>query len=591
MNRKKLITILGILLLSMSCKGPQKADEPCFTYTNPILHLDYSDPDVCRVGEDYYMTASSFNCFPGLPILHSRDLVHWEQVGAALKDYPDDAFRHSVQHGNGVWAPAIRYHDGWFYIYVGDPDRGIFMVRAQDPAGEWEKPVWVVREKGFIDPCPLWDDDGKAYLSHALAGSRAGLKSVVLVAPLSADGTRLEGQSKIVFDGHLTQPTIEGTKFYKRGTYYYIFAPAGGVATGWQTVLRSKSPWGPFEEKVVMAWAPGTINGPHQGAWVHAVDGSDWFIHFQDKGAYGRIVHLQPMNWTDNDWPVIGEDPDGDGVGQPIMGYTRPSGPRYDKGCHTERSERISEIGLDFSWQFPAVPEATWQMVLPEGGIRLYSVEQEPGTLWNCRNVIQQKFPAERFTVQARLSFRPNPQLTGETAGFVVMGSDYAGLFLVGAPEGTALQYRKCHEAGKGGQEEIIGLETIPYSCEKQVFPYASANVPAVNYPDRPEAELWVKLEVRPKSVEGNVPDAVCRFYWSRDGNRWNKMPESFTARPELWIGAKFGFFCNRYAHKNDAGWLDVTELRIKPEYAPLDPRGSQSHRGLCTLKAPDTPL
>ena len=221
-------------------------------YTNPVLHLDYSDPDVCRVGDRYYMTASSFNCFPGLPILESEDLVHWELTGAALWDY-DPAFREDVEHGNGVWAPAIRYHDGWFYIYVGDPDRGIFMVRSRNPRGRWSEPVWVVREKGFIDPCPFWDEDGKAYLSHGCAGSRATHKSVVFVAPLSADGTCLEGPSRIVFDGHLTQPTIEGTKFYKRGEWYYIFAPAGGVATGWQTVLRSASPWGPWEERIVMA--------------------------------------------------------------------------------------------------------------------------------------------------------------------------------------------------------------------------------------------------------------------------------------------------------------------------------------------------
>ena len=229
-------------------------------YNNPVLHLDYSDPDVCRVGKDYWMTASSFNCFPGLPILHSTDLVNWELVGSALAAYPYD-----LAPGEGVWAPAIRYNKGWFYIFVGDPDHGVFMVRSKDPAGRWEEPVWVTREKGFIDPCPFWDNDGKAYLSHAAAGSRAGLKSVVFVAPMSSDGTRLLGPSRIVYDGHRTQPTIEGTKFYKRKGYYYIFAPAGGVSTGWQAVLRSKEPFGPYEERIVMAQGGSCINGPHQG--------------------------------------------------------------------------------------------------------------------------------------------------------------------------------------------------------------------------------------------------------------------------------------------------------------------------------------
>ena len=326
MKRFRLPLPLLVLLLSCPLLLPAQA-----RYANPVLHADYSDPDVCRVGEDYYMTASSFNCFPGLPILHSRDLVHWELAGAALSDYPgpdwygpDADFHGRVQHGNGVWAPAIRYHDGWFYIFCGDPDRGIFMVRTQDPRGRWEDPVWVVKAKGFIDPCPLWDEDGRAWLSHAAAGSRAGLKSVVFVAPMSPDGTRLLGPSRIVYDGHKTQPTIEGTKFYKRDGRYYIFAPAGGVKTGWQTVLRAESPYGPYEERIVMASAEGTINGPHQGGWVETAQGEHWFLHFQDKGAYGRIVHLQPMTWRSDGWPLIGEDPDGDGIGQPVASYRIP---------------------------------------------------------------------------------------------------------------------------------------------------------------------------------------------------------------------------------------------------------------------------
>ena len=545
-------------------------------YTNPILHLDYSDPDVCRVGEDYYMTASSFNCFPGLPILHSRDLVHWEQIGAALVDYPGegwdapaDDFRTTVQHGKAVWAPAIRYHDGWFYIYVGDPDRGIFMVRTQDPAGRWEPPVWVVRQKGFIDPCPLWEADGTAWLSHGLAGSRAGLKSVLFVAPMAADGCSLIGPSRIVYDGHQTQPTIEGTKFYRRNGWYYIFAPAGGVATGWQTVLRAREPFGPYEERIVMAWAPGTVNGPHQGAWVSAPDGTDWFLHFQDKGAYGRIVHLQPLSWQADDWPHIGEDPDGDGVGQPVHGNglsgarTAQNGASaHDSSLSGARTPSVGPYGLSYDWQYPAVPSPYWHMALPEGGVRLYSVEQTwpYKSLWDSPNVLQQKFPAEAFTATARLSFCPNPQLKqrGETAGFVVMGNDYAGLRLTDTADGAVLAYIECLGASKGAAETATPLCTLPYTAHPQPHQYASGNVPPVNYPDRQEAVLWVRLEVAPRPVEGNVPDAVCHFSYSLDGSAWTPAGTEFLAQPELWIGAKWGVFCNRFSPKNDAGWLDV---------------------------------
>ena len=223
-------------------------------YKNPVINADYSDPDVCRVGNDFYMTSSSFACFPGLQILHSTDLVNWKIIGAALTDdYPvlpefrgtNLDWRKRIQHGNYVWAPSIRHHDGWFYIYWGDPDQGLFMTKTQNPADTWSKPVCVKPGKGMIDCCPLWDEDGKAYLSHGCAGSRAGVKSVLFVAPMSADGTTVTGPSRIVYDGHEDQPTIEGTKFYKRNGYYYIMCPAGGVKYGWQVILRSRNPFGP----------------------------------------------------------------------------------------------------------------------------------------------------------------------------------------------------------------------------------------------------------------------------------------------------------------------------------------------------------
>ena len=560
-----------LLLLALVSALPLAARR----YQNPILHLDYSDPDVCRVGDDYYMTASSFNCFPGLPILHSTDLVHWELIGSALWNY-DAGFHREVQHGNGVWAPAIRYHDGWFYIYVGDPDRGIFMVRTQDPAGRWEDPVWVVEAKGFIDPCPFWDEDGRAWLSHGCAGSRAGVKSVLFMAPMAPDGTHLLAPSRIIYDGHLSQPTIEGTKMYRRDGWYYIFSPAGGVATGWQTVLRAKDLYGPWEERIVMAWAPGTVNGPHQGAWVTDTAGDDWFVHFQDKGAYGRIVHLQPMVWRADGWPVIGEDPDGDGVGQPVASWTVPASATGPASAAASRTKAASSCpttetplpyGLPLAWQFPTVPSPYWSMALPDGGVRLYSVEQAGPGLWDCPNLLLQKFPAEKFTVTACLRFRPNPALKGEQAGFVVMGNDYAGLRLTDmGEEGARLEYLTCMKADRGGEEQAAVLGTVPYRYEELPHGLESRNVPLVKYPDMPEAKVWVRLEVRPRPVEGNVPEAACTFSWSRDGKKYMPMKQSFAAKPEMWIGAKFGFWCNRYAPKNDSGWLDVVGLSVEVE-------------------------
>ena len=298
------------------------------TYTNPVINADYSDPDVCvggPSGEDYYMTASSFQCTPGLPILHSRDLVNWEIVGYALKElytgFPELIKHFSTpQHGNGVWAPSIRYHDGEYYIYWGDPDFGVFMVKTRggDPAGEWEAPVCVIEGKGYIDTCPLWDDDGRCYLVNGWANSRAKFASVLTVRELSADGTKAIGQPVIVFDGNGTENrTCEGPKFYKRDGWYWIMCPAGGVPTGFQLAMRSKSPYGPYEHKIVLAQGKTNINGPHQGGWVHTKFGEDWFLHFQDKEAYGRVVHLQPVDWSSG-WPIMGKK------GEPVTTYNKP---------------------------------------------------------------------------------------------------------------------------------------------------------------------------------------------------------------------------------------------------------------------------
>ena len=249
-------TLLGIgLLIAMPLAAQQGnyvsevwcPDQGNGTYKNPVLYADYSDPDACRVGDDFYLTASSFNCLPGLPILHSKDLVNWTIIGHAIPYAlaPVETPEHP-QHGNHVWAPAIRHHNGEFYIFWGDPDRGAFMVKAKDPKGPWSEPVLVKPAKGLIDTCPFWDEDGRVYMVHAYAGSRAEFKSVIAICELNAEATKAITPSRIIFDGHEAHETCEGPKIYKRGDYYYIFHPAGGVPTGWQVVLRSKNIYGPY---------------------------------------------------------------------------------------------------------------------------------------------------------------------------------------------------------------------------------------------------------------------------------------------------------------------------------------------------------
>jgi len=504
------------------------ADNGNGTYTNPVLNADYSDPDAIRVGNDFYMTASSFDAVPGLPILHSKDLVNWTLIGHALHRQPPVDHFSKTQHGNGVWAPAIRYHNKEFYIYYPDPDFGIYLIKAKDIRGPWSEPVLVEGGKGLIDPCPLWDDDGKVYLVHAFAGSRAGIKSVIVIKKMNAEGTRTADAGVLVYDGHELDPTIEGPKLYKRNGYYYIMAPAGGVSTGWQLVLRSKNIYGPYERKVVMQQGATSVNGPHQGAWVNTPAGEDWFLHFQDKDAYGRVVHLQPMQWKNN-WPVIGTDKDGDGTGEPVLQYKKPAVP-VQPIITPQESDDFNAYAMGLQWQWQANPKAQWSFCTGTH-LRLYSqaFTDTVRNLWDLPNVLLQKFPAEHFTATTKLSFKP--RLEGERTGLVVMGSDYAGLLVQKKSDGIYLMAVTCTQADKGKPEKETLLTRLG------------------------NAGIWLRATVN--------PGAVATFSYSTDGVTYQPVEGSFTAKPGRWIGAKLGIFCQRSVNTNDAGYADFDFFTI----------------------------
>ncbi len=523
------------------------ADQGDGTYKNPVLYADYSDPDVIRVGEDYYLTSSSFGCLPGLQILHSKDLVNWSIVGAAV---PWSLPPHSdvmPQHGNRIWAPCIRHHDGEFYIFWGDPDQGIFMTKAKDVKGPWCEPVLVKKAVGIIDTTPLWDEDGRVYLAHAYAGSRAGLKSVIAVCELNAEATEAVTPSRIVFDGHEAHETCEGPKFYKRDGYYYMFFPAGGVPTGWQVVARSKDVYGPYEWRTVMAQGDSPVNGPHQGGWVDTPTGEDWFMHFQDVGAAGRLVHLQPMKWTDG-WPVIGEDKDGDGCGQPVTTFKKPDVGKTYPVCTPQESDEFDSNKLGLQWQWYANANEKWYFCDKEHGcLRLYSypVSENCKSLWDVPNVVAQKFPAPSFTATMKLKFVPIGKYKGERTGLVVMGRDYAALVIENTDKGLVLSQVECRKADRNGTETV------------------SASVPVEN-------EIYLRAKITStgekigKSEGGHDLVVMCELSYSANGKKFRTLGKPFQVKEGKWIGAKVGTFCTRpHLVSNDGGWADIDWFRI----------------------------
>ncbi len=556
MKRKILSGVLAAMcVLSMQAQTNYKSkvwvsDQGDGTYKNPVLYTDYSDPDVIRVGEDYYMTSSSFNCIPGLQILHSKDMVNWEFIGAAVPNalYPYDDEK--PEHGNRVWAPSIRHHDGFFYIFWGDPDQGAFMTKAKDVKGPWSEPIIVKAGKGVIDTTPLWDEDGKVYMVHAYAGSRAGLKSVLAICELNSDATKAIGPSRIIFDGHIDQVTCEGPKIHKRNGYYYIFHPAGGVPTGWQTVQRSKNIYGPYETRIVMKQGKSPINGPHQGAWVDTPTGEDWFFHFTDVGAYGRLLCLEPMKWV-NDWPVIGQAKKGAEWGEPVTQYKKPNVGKTYPICTPVESDEFDGMVLGPQWQWQANYNEKWAYFAGNKGfVRLYShpVSNDYKSLWDVPNLLLQKTPAPNFSATTKITFSPIEKYKGEKTGLVVMGLDYAALTVENTESGLKLSQVECKKADKGNTEK----QNASVDLKKNTF-YLRADI----------STDGSKIS---KSEGGHDLVVKCQFYYSTDNKKFEKLGNEFQVKEGKWIGAKVGVFCTRPNIKtNDGGWADVDWFRIEP--------------------------
>ncbi|WP_101257770.1 glycoside hydrolase 43 family protein [Streptomyces barkulensis] len=498
---------------------------PAGTYRNPVLDADWSDPDAIRVGDDYYLTASSFGRAPGLPILHSRDLVNWRIVGHALKRLePEQAFT-VPRHDCGVWAPSIRHHAGRFWIFWGDPDHGIHQISAEDVRGPWSRPHLLKAGRGLIDPCPLWDTDGRAYLVHAWAKSRSGIKNRLTGHRMSPDGRELLDAGRTVVDGDALPGwfTLEGPKLYRHGGWYWIFAPAGGVETGWQGAFRSREVFGPYEERIVLAQGRSGVNGPHQGAWVRAADGSDWFLHFQQRGAYGRVVHLQPMDWDEHGWPVIGDGGEPVAAHRPPVDTERPAAPATDDDFPGGR--------FGHQWSWTANPGQGWTVAHGGDGLRLVCRRTaDAQDLRRLPNVLVQRLPGRPCAVEVEL--RLDGTGSGARAGLAVLGDAFAWIGLERDASGTTRLVHRFAEPAAAHERDAARSRPAPGG----------------------RARLRVEL----------LPGARCLFS-ARTGDDTGFLPSGppFAATSWRWVGAQLGLFAAAPEGGEPAGTADFTRFRV----------------------------
>ncbi|MDE6442230.1 MAG: glycoside hydrolase 43 family protein [Clostridia bacterium] len=487
-------------------------------YTNPVLLSDYSDPDVIRVGNDFYMVASSFNHVPGVPVLHSVNLVDWELINYVLPRLPFERFE-KVCHGEGVWAPSIRFHGGKYYCVIPFPDEGIFLSDTVDPYGEWSPLRPLFEGRGYEDPCPIWAD-GKCYVVFGFIGNRIGFNSKLAVFETDEDMTVSATDYKEIYDGHDIAPIVEGPKFYYRNGYYYILAPAGSVQTGWQIALRSKQIYGEYQTKVIMYQNGTKINGPHQGALIDLDDeGKRWaFMHFQDRGAFGRVVHLQPAVWR-NDWVICGKSKDDNLPGEPVEEGDYP----VEKTCNSiDPSDHFKGNKLSLLWQTPANIKKDWYAL--DGGLKLFAVPYAENALSDYPALFMQKIYYENFTVKTRCRLELED---GDEAGFTVFGREYHYICAVRRGQKYFIEVRKGRIRGE--QDETLLSREI---CANEVV-------------------------FGLKAVHEGHNEIACKF--TLDGK---VMPVKFYACKGFWVGAKIGVYCRSSSKSQGAATFKYFRVR-----------------------------
>jgi beta-xylosidase len=523
----KLFIIIILVLIYQTIQAqvwiPDNSDG---TYKNPIIYADYSDPDVIRVRNDYYLVASSFTCQPGIPVLHSYDLVNWKIINYVYTSLPLERYK-KPQHGQGSWAPSIRYHNGMFYVYFCTPEDGLFMASTTNPTKKWN--LHLVQDiANWEDPCPFWDDDGKAYLLHGKVGA-----GPAVLHRMSADGKRLLDNGKVIFQDAQRQPVLEGFKFMeKRDGYYYFSAPAGGVATGWQSVFRSKNIYGPYEDKIVLHQGRTNIKGPHQGGFVQTQTGESWFIHFQDKDAYGRIVHLQPVTW-EKGFPVVGNDIDGDGTGEPVLTHKKPNVGKTYPVQVPQTSDEFTNSTLGLQWQWQAAPQKEWySLQANKGNIRLYavSVPSDTGSLFYAGNLLLQKFIAPAFSATTQVTLQAHED--GERAGLVIMGNYYTYIGLEKRGHGNVVVIYE------GRRQDRKYLPPKELASERM-----NTNT------------IWFKANV--------YDDATCSYSYSTNGKDYTSFGSRYKVEKGTWIGAKVGIFCLSPNIVKSRGYADFDFFRV----------------------------
>ena len=501
---------------------PLWGDQGNGSYRNPVLPSDYSDLDCIRVGDDYYAISSTFQYSPGMIILRSRDLVNWRIIGHVVSDVtqigPDMNWDRMNRYGRGIWAGAIRYNKGKFWVYFGTPEEGYFMSSATNAAGPWEPLHRMTTEGGWDDCCPFWDDDGQGYFvgTHFKGGYKTWLYK------LTDDGRDIIPDSGVMINEGSKR---EANKLYKiNGTYYHFYSEVGPEGRGIM-MQRSKNIAGPYTEKRKLSHVQAEIHEPNQGGLVQSKSGDWWFLTHHGHGDWeGRPASLLPVTWTDG-WPVIGKvGPDG--IGKMVWTERKPlqNGPTLVPQSDDDFSG--PQLGVQWEWNYQPRAEK-WSLSARSGWLRLNAWKPlRPDNLKLAGNTLTQRvMRSARNVVTVELD--PAGMADGQVAGLCHYNRNY----------GTIAIRR---------EQGALFIETARNQ--------AILRGPAIN------KNATLKL----RSEWGL--DGLCRFSYSMDGKTFTSLGEPYQFGWADYRGERIGLFS--YNNAGDAGYADFRSFTYRYDSA-----------------------
>ncbi len=490
------------------------------TYTNPFINADYPDPDIIRVGEDYYMVSSSFVAMPGIPICHSKDLINWTIIGHA---YDSITFqpqyrmeKEQTAYSRLCWAPSIKYHDGIFYIGVNIADDGFVMFKSTKPEGPYSMHKF---DKRLYDPGFFIDDDGKKYVTHG--------KTKIYLTRLKDDGTNvLDPDDKgtlIITAPEGYEYLFEGCHTYKRNGWYYVFNPALGY-DGVQMISRSRDLYGPYETKVLIK---DDINyagaGVHQGGYIETLEGESWAYTFQDRDYMGRCPMLYPMKW-ENDWPVVG--PEGK-PGRGVVTYRKPAVKAKQAMSFPQHSDDFNSSKLAQIWEFNHVPlKEKWSLTDRTGYFRIYA-QHARGFYW-ARNSLTQKVtgPYSTGTVSLELSGLKE----GDFAGNGIMGRV---MYQFGVRKKDNKYWLEMREGSKDIDGENV-LDSLQIDSDK----------------------IYLRTEI---TKEGSI-----KFHYSLNNQNYTRFGQEGVSNFWGFLGIRHVLCCYNLIKGNECGYADFDYFELE---------------------------